>query len=60
MNVQTVPYQEQVTTARVVLKNVSWQTFKALLADIGDSRAARIAYDQENGYKPRRRTTAFT
>lgn len=44
MNVQTVPYQEQVTTARVVLKNVSWQTFKALLADIGDSRATRIAY----------------
>ncbi len=30
----------------VVLEGVSWQTFKALLADIGDSRASRIAYDQ--------------
>lgn len=30
----------------VVLEGVSWQTFKALLADIGDSRASRIAYDR--------------
>lgn len=30
----------------VVLEGVSWQTFKALLTDIGDSRASRIAYDR--------------
>ncbi len=31
---------------RVVLKAVSWSTFKALLADVGDDRAWRIAYDR--------------
>ncbi len=51
MNVPTVttstPLQEQVRAeARVVLKGVSWQTFKALITDIGDNRACRIAYDQ--------------
>jgi Uma2 family endonuclease len=28
------------------MKGVSWQTFKALLAEVGDDRAWRIAYDQ--------------
>ena len=38
--------QEEVTTAaRVILENVSWQTFKALIADIGDNRVYGIAYD---------------
>ncbi|MEG4858395.1 Uma2 family endonuclease [Microcoleus sp. K1-B6] len=39
---------EQKTTPenRVILKGVSWQTFKALLADVGDDRAWRIAYDR--------------
>ncbi|HAA30832.1 MAG TPA: hypothetical protein DCE56_27975 [Cyanobacteria bacterium UBA8553] len=51
MNVQTAtpsnPPQEQVRAeATVVLNGVSWQTFKALMADIGDNRACRIAYDQ--------------
>jgi Uma2 family endonuclease len=32
--------------ARVVLRGVSWQTFKALMADIGEDRSCRIAYDQ--------------
>ncbi len=31
--------------SKVVLKGVSWQTFQALLADVGDDRAWRIAYD---------------
>ena len=31
---------------RVVLKGVSWSTFKALVADVGDDRAWRIAYDR--------------
>jgi Uma2 family endonuclease len=31
---------------RVILKGVSWSTFKTLLADVGDDRAWRIAYDR--------------
>ncbi len=30
---------------RVVLHNISWQQFENLLADLGESRAARVAYD---------------
>ncbi|MEG4914996.1 Uma2 family endonuclease [Microcoleus sp. B7-D4] len=43
----STPVDQQVTPAenRVVLKGVSWSTFKALLADVGDDRAWRIAYD---------------
>ena len=51
MNLQEVTTstlrQESVQAeARVVLKGVSWATFKALMADIGEDRACRIAYDQ--------------
>jgi Uma2 family endonuclease len=51
MEAQTIttstPVQEQVPAeARVVLRGVSWQTFKALLADVGDDRAWRFAYDR--------------
>ena len=50
MNAQTVtppaPAQEQIIReSKVVLKGVSWQTFQSLLADVGDDRAWRIAYD---------------
>ena len=31
---------------RVVLYNISWQQFENLLKDLGDHRAARIAYDR--------------
>jgi Uma2 family endonuclease len=41
----TTQQQEVPAENRVVLKGVSWQTFKALLADVGDDRAWRIAYD---------------
>ncbi|WP_341531656.1 Uma2 family endonuclease (plasmid) [Nostoc sp. UHCC 0302] len=30
---------------RVVLYNISWQKFENLLVDLGESRAARVAYD---------------
>ena len=51
MNVQTAttstPWQELVPVqVGVVLRGVSWSTFKALMADIGEDRAYRIAYDQ--------------
>ncbi|MBW4664782.1 MAG: Uma2 family endonuclease [Chroococcus sp. CMT-3BRIN-NPC107] len=47
-NILIVPTPEQriVVERLVVLEGVSWQTFKALLVDIGDSRASRIAYDR--------------
>lgn len=43
----STPVEQQTTPAenRVVLKGVSWSTFKALLADVGDDRAWRIAYE---------------
>ncbi|MEL6163494.1 MAG: Uma2 family endonuclease [Cyanobacteria bacterium J06628_3] len=33
--------------SRTLLENISWQTFKAMLADMGSSRNTRLAY--ENG-----------
>jgi Uma2 family endonuclease len=30
---------------RVVLYNISWQKFENLLVDLGESRSARVAYD---------------
>ena len=42
----STPVEQQTTPEnRVILKGVSWPTFKALLADVGDDRAWRIAYD---------------
>ncbi|MEG4493029.1 Uma2 family endonuclease [Microcoleus sp. D3_18_C4] len=43
----STPIEQQTTPAenRVILKGVSWSTFKALLTDVGDDRAWRIAYD---------------
>lgn len=41
---QETPNQR--STQRVVLHNISWQTYQAMLADMGDHRAARLAYDR--------------
>lgn len=30
---------------RILLENISWQTFKAMLADMGSGRNTRLAYD---------------
>ncbi len=51
MNTQTAtpstfPQESAPAEARVILRGVSWQTFKALMADIGEDRSCRIAYDQ--------------
>lgn len=51
MNAQTTttstfPQESVPAEARVVLRGVSWQTFKALMADIGEDRSCRLAYDQ--------------
>ncbi|MEG4839774.1 Uma2 family endonuclease [Microcoleus sp. B9-D4] len=43
----STPIEQQTTPEnRVILKGVSWSTFKALVADVGDERAWRIAYDE--------------
>ncbi|NQE34319.1 Uma2 family endonuclease [Microcoleus asticus] len=43
----STPVEQQTTPEnRVILKGVSWSTFKALLADVGEDRAWRIAYDR--------------
>lgn len=39
--VTTAPLSE----TRTVLKNISWLTFKAMLADMGNERNSRLAYD---------------
>jgi Uma2 family endonuclease len=31
---------------RVLLHNISWQTFQALLIELGENRASRLTYDQ--------------
>ncbi len=41
--VATVPFAE----TRTLLKNISWQTFKTMLAEMGGERNARLAYDNE-------------
>lgn len=31
---------------RVILRGISWQTYQAMLAELGDHRGSRLAYDQ--------------
>lgn len=40
------PEQSAEPGKRVLLEGVSWKTYKALLDDLGDHRAARLAYGQ--------------
>jgi len=40
--VTTRTFSEQ----RVVLRNISWQTFETMLAEMGNDRASRLAYDR--------------
>ncbi len=36
----------QSPTQRIILQNISWQTYKTLLVELGDHRALRLAYVQ--------------
>ncbi len=36
----------EIAEQRVILSNVSWQTFELLLKELGDKRSTRLAYDQ--------------
>ena len=31
---------------RVILRNISWQTFKAMLTETGEDRVSRMTYDR--------------
>ncbi|HBL11214.1 MAG TPA: hypothetical protein DD379_07370 [Cyanobacteria bacterium UBA11162] len=42
----TLEQQQVYSEPIVTLRGVSWQTYKALMADVGDDRAWRIAYDR--------------
>jgi len=42
----TPPSQQMGAEPVITLKGVSWQTFKTLLAEIGEDRTCRMAYDQ--------------
>ena len=42
MKIVTLEIAEQ----RVILSNVSWQTFEQLLKELGDKRATRLAYNE--------------
>lgn len=41
--VQDIPRER---THRVILQGVSWQTFQALLTEMGDNRSSRLAYER--------------
>jgi len=36
----------EIAEQRVILSNVSWQTFEQLLNELGDNRSSRLAYDE--------------
>jgi Uma2 family endonuclease len=43
---QTIPPILQKTREIITLRGISWQTYKALMTEVGDDRAWRIVYDQ--------------
>jgi len=46
MTVTTINPSPEKTTQRVVLSNISWQTYESLLAEAGDKRSSRFSYFQ--------------
>lgn len=36
----------EIAEQRVILSNISWQTFEQLLKELGDNRTSRLAYDE--------------
>ncbi|XZO01182.1 MAG: Uma2 family endonuclease [Microcoleus sp.] len=47
MTVTLINPSPEKTTQRVVLSNISWQTYQSLLAEAGDNRSSRFSYYQE-------------
>lgn len=46
VNTPTIAKQKVPPGNSIVMNGVKWETYKALMADVGDSRAWRIAYDE--------------
>ncbi|MEG4015378.1 MULTISPECIES: Uma2 family endonuclease [unclassified Microcoleus] len=46
MLVTPIKPSPETTTQRVVLSNISWQTYESLLAEAGDKRSSRFSYSQ--------------
>lgn len=42
----TIPTKTQPTAQRVVLPNISWESYEQILQALGDHRLARLAYDR--------------
>jgi Uma2 family endonuclease len=45
MTIVLLPPSNQ-STQRIVLEGITWQTYQALLGDLGDNRGSRLAYDR--------------
>ncbi len=43
---QTIPQIPQKTREIFLLRGISWQTYKALMTEVGEDRAWRVVYDQ--------------
>ena len=41
----TVPTIRPPVAGRVLLNNISWQTYQQLLAEMGENRTIRLSYD---------------
>ncbi|MEG4805497.1 Uma2 family endonuclease [Microcoleus sp. ARI1-B5] len=46
MLVTPIKPSPETTTQRIVLSNISWQTYESLLAEAGDKRSSRFSYSQ--------------
>ncbi len=46
VNTPTIPKEKVSLGNRIVLNDIKWETYKALMADAGDGRAWRIAYNE--------------
>lgn len=40
-------FERTLAEQRVLLQNISWETFERLLAELGEHRAAHLSYDEE-------------
>ncbi len=38
--------QQNITENRVILNNITWETFKQIIKELGEKRVIRLAYDQ--------------
>jgi Uma2 family endonuclease len=46
VTITLIPFPKLGTTQHIILEGVSWETYQALLKDLGDRRSSRLAYDR--------------